>query len=51
MRKFIVEINNSVGASLYNDIVEAENENRALIKVLQEEIICDGDNISIEEMM
>lgn len=50
MRKFIIQITSSVGALLYDDIVEEENENKALIKVLKEEIICDGDNINIEEM-
>lgn len=49
MRLFRVIIANSVGAELYNDVIEATDENEALLKVLKDEIVYSGDTISIDE--
>lgn len=48
--KVNVVIRNSANCVLFNDYVEAKNENEALIKVLENEIIYEGDTISIEEV-
>ncbi len=49
MRLFRIIINNEVGAELYNQVIEADNENEALISVLKDEIVYSGDMIIIEE--
>lgn len=49
MRLFRIIITNSVGSELYNDVIEAEEENDALLIVLKDEVIYSGDTISIEE--
>ena len=49
MRLFRIIISNSVGAELYNDVIEAKDENEALLIVLKDEIVYSGDTINIEE--
>ena len=49
MRLFRVIISNGVGAELYNEVIEAKDENEALLVVLEDEIVYSGDTISIDE--
>ena len=46
--KYRIKIINDGECEIYNEIIEAEDENKALKKVLEEEIICAGDRIEIE---
>lgn len=48
MKKYIIKIYNGSGVLVYNDIIEAKDENDALIIFLNNVIICDGDIIKIE---
>ena len=45
-----ITIFNSGGYDIYTLIVEAENENKAIIKALDDAILNDGDTIKIEEV-
>lgn len=49
MRLFRIIITNDVGSELYNDVIEAKDENEALLVVIKDEAIYSGDTISIEE--
>jgi hypothetical protein len=46
--KYRIKIINDGECEIYNEIIEAENENKALEKVLKEETIYAGDRIEIE---
>lgn len=52
MNNYDVRIYNEVGCELYRNVIVAENENKALLKLLKDEdvIIYSGDNITIEEV-
>ena len=43
-------IKNMVGCIVYNENIQAENENGALKNILQKVTICDGDKIEIEKL-
>lgn len=49
MRLFRVIIANGAGAELYNEVVEAKDENESVLTVLKDEIVYSGDTISIKE--
>lgn len=50
MKYYNIIIKNAVGCEVYNEFIEAENENKALKIILDKVIICEGDTISVEEV-
>lgn len=50
MNKYKVIIQNSAGCEIYNEIITAEDENKAVIKVLGYCTIYSEDTISVEEI-
>lgn len=46
--KYRIKIINDGECVIYDSIMTAEDENKALKKVLEDEIICAGDRIEIE---
>ena len=49
MRNFRIIIKNSGNCEIYNEIVTAKDENKALEYLIHDTFICDGDIITIEE--
>ena len=49
MRLFRVIMTNGAGIEIYNEVIEAKDENEAISLILKDEIIYSGDTISIEE--
>ncbi len=50
MKNFKIIILNGAGCEIYNKIIKAENENKAIIEVLDNEVIYSDDTITIEEV-
>ena len=52
MKKYTYKITiyNYFNIEIYSEMIEAEDENKAIIEVLKSEIISDGDKITIEEV-
>ena len=50
MNNYKITVTNGGNVIIYEKIISAENENKALIKLLQTDvIICSDDSIKIEE--
>lgn len=50
MRKeFRIIVENSVRVEIYNEVVLSEDENKAIIEFLEDNIIYCGDTIRVEE--
>lgn len=51
MKKYLVEVENEFGVTVYSEYAYGKNENQALVNLLKDEtvLITEGDTISIEE--
>ena len=50
MKKYNIIIKNFMLTEIYDEIILEKNENNALIKILSDVIIADGDKIEIYEV-
>lgn len=50
MKRYNIIIKNFMLAEVYDEVILAKNENDAIIKVLNDVIIADGDKIEIYEI-
>ena len=50
MKKYIIKIFNGSDVKIYDELIEATDENEAIKKVLDDVIIYDGDRIAIDEV-
>lgn len=50
MKRYNVIVKNFMIAEVYNEIILAKNENDAIIKMLSDVIIAEGDRIEIYEI-
>lgn len=50
MKRYNIIVKNFMIAEVYNEIILAKNENDAIIKMLSDVIIAEGDRIEIYEI-
>ena len=47
MNKYKIVVYNYFNSVIYEDYINADNENKALLKFLDDNIVCSGDKIEI----
>lgn len=49
MKNYLITIYNGAGVIIEEKVINAKDENEALLKFIKDAVICDGDTIKITE--
>lgn len=50
MNSYVIKIFNGANILIFDEIIKAKDENEAMLQVINDNIICTGDTIKIEEI-